>query len=133
VKVIFLLKDELKNETDLVNKYTSKLRMYPIVQIVSYIPATVNKIYNLTTGNSNFTLMLIQGIFDSLTGLMFALVYGFNSSVRASLCECFRAIFCRNSDNRSDNRSSNGINISFQNKERTRSLTYMDDTILTED
>ncbi len=95
VKVILLLKKELRSERDLVDKYTRKLRLYPLVQIVSYIPATVNRIYNLSSGRDNFSLMMIQIIFDSLTGLMFSVVYGINASVTKAVCECCESLCCK--------------------------------------
>jgi hypothetical protein len=81
------LHKELKNEQELIDKYTNKLKWYPIVQIISYIPCTINRIYGLATPNENFWIMLLQGIFDSLTGLMFAMVYGMNASVKNTVHE----------------------------------------------
>jgi hypothetical protein len=87
------LHKELKNEQELIDKYTNKLKWYPIVQIISYIPCTINRIYGLATPNENFWIMLLQGIFDSLTGLMFAMVYGMNASVKNTVHEFLMKIF----------------------------------------
>jgi hypothetical protein len=95
IKLILQLRDELKCEKELVDKYTRKLRLYPLVQIVSYIPCTINRIYNLSSGGDNFYLMMSQIILDSLTGLMFSFVYGFNASVKKNLSECCTLLCCK--------------------------------------
>ncbi len=95
IKLILQLRDELKSEIELVDRYTRKLRLYPLVQIISYIPCTINRIYNLSTGGDNFYLMITQIIFDSLTGLMFSFVYGFNASVKKNLSECCVLLCCK--------------------------------------
>lgn len=126
VKLICMLKIELQGEKELVQKYTSKLRLYPVVQIVSFVPATVNRIYGLANPYSpdDFTLTLIQLIFDSLTGLMFSIVYGFNASVKNALADCF---CCKKNSGSQISES-----LETQQKSRNKSLTYLDDTILTE-
>ena len=93
--VILILRRELKSEEELVRKYTNRLKWYPLVQVISFMPATINRVYNLATNQENFGLLLIQGIFDSLTGLMFALVFGFNSSVKKSFCDCIKLFCCK--------------------------------------
>jgi len=93
--VILILRRELKSEEELVRKYTNRLKWYPLVQVISFLPATINRVYNLATNEENFALLLIQGIFDSGTGLMFALVFGFNSTVRKSFLDCIDLFCCR--------------------------------------
>jgi hypothetical protein len=128
IRVISMLKKELISEGDLVKKYTNKLKLYPLVQIISFLPATVNKVYNLTTNRENFYMLLLQGMFDAMTGLMFALVFGFNLSVRNYISECCRIICCCRKKEKLD---SDAINIGVD-KSRTKSFNYLDDTILTD-
>lgn len=127
IKVIFLLKKELKNEETLISKYISKLKWYPVVQILSYIPCTVNRIYNLTSGQENFTISISQVIADSLTGLMFSLVYGLNSSVRQAIGECLGNLFNLN------HRGGSSVSVSVSNEENqqqlSKTLTYIEDSI----
>jgi hypothetical protein len=89
-RLVCLLRKELQDDEELINRYTSKLKWYPLIQIISLLPATISRLYYLATRDNNFYLVLIQCIFDSLTGLMFSLVYGFNPSVRAALVELCR-------------------------------------------
>ena len=69
----------------LVSKYFPKLIAYNVVQIVCIIPPSIHRIYYLIVGIENYHLMLFQTIFDSITGLLFAIVYGMNNSVRNEL------------------------------------------------
>lgn len=124
VKVLTLLRKELQNEKELMDKYSSKLRLYPMVQIISFIPATVNRIYGMATGESSFGLLLVQCIFDSLTGLMFSIVYGYNASVRNALGDCIRTLCCK--------KGQRGSVMSNTQNNRSRSLTFIDDTLVTE-
>ncbi len=128
IKVILTLRRDFKSEEDLVKKYTNKLKLYPLVQVISFIPATVNRVYNLIDNRENFYLLLIQGIFDALTGLMFAFVFGFNYQVRKSLGDCFAGLCCKR---KRVNNERDYINNPLD-KARTKSLTYLDDTILTD-
>lgn len=95
VRVIILLKRELRGEDHLIRKYTNKLTMYPLVQIICFLPTTANRIYILATNKELFFLWYLNAIFDALTGLMFTLVFGFNSSVRNVLIDCIRKICCK--------------------------------------
>ncbi len=131
IKVILLLREELKNEQELIDKYTSKLRWYPIIQIISYIPATVNRIYGLSTGRENFWLMLFQNTFDSLTGVMFALVYGLNASVKNTVRDslrglCGRKVKQRKESTISDDRNENTLT-DIPNR-LSKSLTFLDES-----
>jgi hypothetical protein len=125
VRLIFLLRKELQNEKDLADKYTNKLKWYPLIQIISYLPATVNRVYGIISDEESFTLMLIQIIFDSLTGLAFSLVYGFNSNVRNALGNFIGALCCKKKQRGSV--MSEGESIETTNR---RSLTSLDESVL---
>jgi hypothetical protein len=90
--LVCLLKKELHNDTELVDRYINKLKWFPLVQIISFLPATITRLHFLVTKEPNFYLILWQSIFDSLTGLLFSLVYGFNPTVRNALSELFQKI-----------------------------------------
>jgi hypothetical protein len=124
LKVIWVLQQELGTEQQLIDKYTRKLRSYPIVQIVSYIPATINRIYNLSYCTENFELMMIQIIFDSITGLMYCFVFGFNNSVKKAVGEFCRSFFCKKN-----------VDQSIETEEKLQSRlsnnsTFIDETII---
>jgi hypothetical protein len=78
----------------MINRYINKLQYYPIVQIICIFPATVNRImYYYFDHNYVFWMSLIQIIFDSLTGLIFSIVFGFNPNVIMIICE-FKEKIC---------------------------------------
>jgi hypothetical protein len=91
-RLVCLLKKELKNDLDLVDKYINKLKWFPLVQIISLLPASIARLHWLISGEPNFYLILCQSVFDALTGLMFSLVYGFNPTVRVALSELCQKI-----------------------------------------
>ncbi len=131
IKVIVQLHKELKNEQDLIDKYTNKLKWYPIVQIISYIPCTIRRIYGLYSPNDNFWILLFQGIFDSLTGLMFALVYGMNVSVKNTVHEFLLKFLGRKKVNlRKESSISEDMegNLTDIPNRLSRSLTYLDES-----
>lgn len=121
------MKNELQNEHELIYKYTSKLRLYPIVQIISFIPATINRFHNLGSNDQNFTLTLLQCIFDSLTGLMFAFVYGFTNTVRNSIGECFQNIFCKKKIQQALSMSESEIDLSRESFQRNHNDSIISD------
>lgn len=107
-------------------RYTSKLKWFPIIQVISLLPATVDRIVDVATGNEYFPLALFRIMFDSLTGLFFTLVYGLNPSVNRAIRDCLCKIFGIRQSIDEGNYSSNNSNFS------NRSLSYLDEQITTE-
>jgi hypothetical protein len=130
IRLIIVLKQELKNDEDLIEKYTSKLKWFPIIQIISFIPATINRSYEWISGNNSFFLTLIQLIFDTSTGLMFAVVYGFNPAVKQALSECFCSMFCKKRKSiitKTNSVVSINMNATREELQPKRSLTFIDE------
>jgi hypothetical protein len=92
-RVICLLKNELRDDYDLIYRYIGKLKWFPIVQILSLLPATINKLYYLTSNDKNFPLSIIQALFDGFTGLLFSLLYINHPSVKNALNEFYAKTF----------------------------------------
>jgi hypothetical protein len=133
IKVMNLLKSELKDDQNLVDKYSNKLKLYPLVQIISFIPATINRIYNMCTNNDNFTLTLIQCIFDNSDGLMFAFVYGFNNTVRGAISDSFKGIILKFRRGRSGNPATeleDNNSSKCTNSDNRRTLSFIDDSFM---
>lgn len=126
IKVIYKVKRDLNSSSDaeIVNKFTTKLKWYPIVQIICLLPGTINRIYNFSTQHEVFVLTLIQALFDFSSGFFFAIVYGLNPTIRNAICSCFRVCFCRKKKRTS--RISEELNISG---ESNYSLTDKNKTI----
>ena len=117
---------------EMINRYVNKLKLYPIIQIISLIPATVNRIICLAReGEQIFVLVIIQVIFDSLTGLIFSFVYGFNPNVRTIIFD-----FCTNlcGKKKNENEIENGLNESdsfdHPNRYRSDSIKIYDDHMI---
>jgi len=134
-KVIAKIRKEVNSRSDRerVDKITSKLKWYPIVQIVCIIPGTINRIYNLVLEDDSFILTLLQAIFDYSSGFLFALVYGLNPTIIKAIKELFSKCFpCCCKDKKStkslitvnDETSQNSFNISYSNINAKR-LTFI--------
>jgi hypothetical protein len=121
-RVAFVLNKELKNDRVLVGKYVSKLKWYPLVQMLSLTPSTIAGIYLLGNNENDFYLVLLKSIFDSLTGLMFSIVYGFNPAVKSALSELWQKL-----TGRSKNRKESYESV------QSRSLSLNDDSYVSRD
>lgn len=102
-----------------------------MIQIVSLIPATINRIISLNQDKDYFWLLVIQIIFDSLTGLIFSIVYGFNPNVRTIIYDFFHGIFQKKSNEDINNILNNSDSIEHPNRKRNDSLKIYDDNIIT--
>ncbi len=71
--------------TDEINKYLNKLRLYPIIQLVTAIPIAAHRIFQLY--NSNFYLWaeIAQIVFDSLRGILFVILFLLSPGVLKSV------------------------------------------------
>lgn len=59
-----------------------KLRMYPILLIVSFTPVTILRIFETINQSHSENLVIISGIFTCLNGFLNAMVYGCTRQVR---------------------------------------------------
>jgi len=74
-----------------------RLSRYPLILVVVWFFAAVNRASEAATGQSAFALYLLQKLFSSSQGFLNALAYGFSSGVQeavtndvAALCPCVR-------------------------------------------
>jgi hypothetical protein len=115
----------------MVCRYINKLKLYPIIQIVSIIPATINRVlYYFFDKKDLFWLAVIQIIFDSLTGLIFSIVYGFNPNVRKIIYDLLIRIFLKKKKDNifdKDNSISDSDSIDHPNRFRNSSLMLYND------
>jgi len=93
-KILNLLQYPNYNEREklIIDKYASKLKTYPIVLLICYIPATINRIYTLITGDENFYLYFLHQFFGSLQGFFFAISFGLNSQIQMVIVKIFRKL-----------------------------------------
>lgn len=69
------------------------MRWYPIIQVICSIPATIHRVFNLITGNDNFVLGILQGIFDSIVGFLICITFLLSPEIKKNFITCFRKIF----------------------------------------
>lgn len=75
----------------LIHQIMGRLRYYPIILVVVWLPGTINRIYETTGGAPLFWLALIHRTFANSQGLLNAIVYGLNTIVKDALrraCGC---------------------------------------------
>ena len=86
---------------------TSRLKYYPLILIICYFWATVNRIWEMFFGEA-FVLAVLQVLGTSIAGLVNALIYGLTEQVRKATLVFFcpaRAAAAENSANAVDNES----------------------------
>lgn len=123
---------QLNCNDDMIGRYINKLKLYPLIQIISLVPATINRINSLIGNPDYFWMMIIQVIFDSLTGLIFSVVYGFNPNVRTIVYDFFQG-FCTKKPNEEEmnNNLDDSVSIDHPNRFRSDSIKMYDDNIIT--
>lgn len=85
IKVIQKINKEIANVTE--EEFTRrqlvrKLFFYPLVLIICQTPVTITRIHDYVETNPKFELVLISGIGICINGLLNAIVYGCNKSVK---------------------------------------------------
>ena len=133
VLLIWNLK-QLNCNDEMIKRYINKLKLYPIIQIVSLIPATINRImYYFYDIKNIFWMAVLQIIFDSLTGLIFSIVYGFNPNVRTIIYDFMERI-CSKKKNVNpldkENSFDDSASIDHPNRYRNDSLKSYQENVL---
>jgi hypothetical protein len=58
---------------------------YPVAQIICFIPATINRLYNIINKQDQFALSIIHSIFDYSLGFIITLIFVFSPTIKYSL------------------------------------------------
>ena len=64
-----------------------KLGFYPVILIICWLPATIDRIQNLFSNNPIYILQVLHIGFGNIQGFLDALVYGLTPSVREEFLE----------------------------------------------
>ena len=84
VKVIKYVKSSmLQSDLD----FVSRLKLYPIVLIVCWTPATINRILSFCTGQDYAWMVCLHIIFSRIEGLLHMIVYGMTGLVQVIIKE----------------------------------------------
>lgn len=63
-----------------------RLRIFPLILIICYLPATLERSLEIFDHDDNFTLTLAMGLGDGLLGLINAICYGLTDNVKSYIC-----------------------------------------------
>mmetsp|Transcript_37797 Transcript_37797/g.118387 ORF Transcript_37797/g.118387 Transcript_37797/m.118387 type:complete len:364 (-) Transcript_37797:64-1155(-) len=84
-RIVDLSGGNLGESTKKVLATVERLKYYPCILIVCWVPGTINRIHNtIHPTDPVFALAIIQVLFRSWQGILNALAYGLNSTVRAT-------------------------------------------------
>jgi len=72
-------------------RYASKLKWFPIIQCVVFIPSTIDRLYHMYSNNLSFELILLKTVTISSTGFLYSIIYGLNPKIRNMISK----IICR--------------------------------------
>ncbi len=92
-KVVSVIKQNRNDRNAYSLNIYSTMKWYPIVLIVCSIPGTVNRIYGIVTNESNFVMMILQGVFDYLQGLFIMIIFISGPQMMENLRLCFGKLF----------------------------------------
>ena len=73
----FELKEDKLEEVNFLKNFCIVLKFFPIILIICWLPATVNRLYLFASGDENTFLYTIHAFFSSLTGFLNCLVYSY--------------------------------------------------------
>lgn len=99
-KVVHFLKHLYisRDEKELIYKYTSRLRIFPLIQMLTLIPCTIHRTLDyLSIECPPWSDYLIVVLISS-QGFLYAIVYGFNPKVRSKLSGFIEKYICCKKD-----------------------------------
>jgi hypothetical protein len=90
ITIKHMLPDEKERTLQLVRRFYA----YPIIFLICYIPATINRINNWVTGNDVFVLFIIHVLASPSLGTLNALLFFSNIEVRHAVANIFIRYEC---------------------------------------
>lgn len=90
---IFETKEENLDESNFLKNFCIVLKFFPIILVICWLPATVNRIYLFFSGIENTFLYTIHAFFSNLTGFLNCLVYSYYYKNFISLFVCSKLGF----------------------------------------
>lgn len=80
------MRDEEKEKSQ---RQIARLRAYPIIFVILYIPATVNRIYNWASNDDIFFLFILQVLTAPAVGFVNSIAYGMDTEIRNFVANSF--------------------------------------------
>ena len=78
-----------EQEKEKSQRQMARLRAYPIIFVVLYIPATINRIYNWASQDDIFALFILQALTAPAVGFVNSLAYGLDMETRNRVANSF--------------------------------------------
>lgn len=113
----FEVKEDNLEEANFLKNFCIVLKFFPIILIVCWLPATVNRIYLFISGNENTFLYSIHALFSNLTGFLNCIVYSYYYKNLIKLWFCGRT-----SGNSSNNNKGEKDNANHLEMEKIRNV-----------
>ena len=85
--------------------------------IICIVPATINRLYNLSNNQEIAILFYIQTFFDSLQGLLFAIIFGIDSSIKEVIKQFCSTLFKNKSSTYTTEKSNESESRNYNNFE----------------
>jgi hypothetical protein len=85
-----LLIQEIGDDEELINRYTSRLRWFPIIQALAMFPSAFNKCVYYILGKHYFIIFIVRSISDGLAGCIFSILYISHPAVIGSIFNCLK-------------------------------------------
>jgi hypothetical protein len=80
------MRDEEKERSQ---RQIARLRIYPIIFVILYIPATINRVYNWASQDDIFFLYLLQVLTAPAVGFVNSIAYGMDLEIRNRIANTF--------------------------------------------
>ena len=84
----FEIKEDKKEQSNFLKNFCIMLKFFPMILIICWVPATINRIYLFTAKVENTFLYTIHAFFTSLIGFLNALVYSYYYKSHLNSCLC---------------------------------------------
>lgn len=78
-----------EDEREKSQRQIARLRAYPIIFVILYIPATVNRVYNWMSNDDIFFLYLLQVLTAPAVGFVNSIAYGMDTEIRNFVANSF--------------------------------------------
>lgn len=78
-----------EDEREKSQRQIARLRAYPIIFVILYIPATINRVYGWISNNDIFALFLLHSLTSPAVGFVNSIAYGMDTEIRNFVANSF--------------------------------------------
>ena len=88
IKLIQILREDLGENNQLMFKYSARLKWFPIIQIICFLPNTICRILHFNS-KGFFAFEIIRAVTESSSGFIFSIVYAYNPIIKKKIADLF--------------------------------------------